>query len=348
MDIVECVAFILIKKDKLLLEKRKETKVIEAGKITIPGGHVEAEETRLQTLNREIREELGIDRFDSRYICSLFNKTQEKQLVHYYLIENWLEEIECNEAQYIKWVSLKTHDSLERHSDKIALKLIDYFQNQPENILSIFDLDKTLISCDAITLWHQYLEKNQISLDKALLIKDAQFIRQYHQGKLDIATYYQFSIKQILHLHETELQQHIDMFIKEVLCQVFSKALEKINELSQLGHTLMVISASPFFIVEAICKQLKIKHVLATKFETNKGYFTGELKGLPVFKDGKIEALHLWSKENKQLFTSIHFYSDSINDLPLLKAVSQAYTVNACPQLQKEATKRNWPQLKWF
>jgi phosphoserine phosphatase len=41
------------------------------------------------------------------------------------------------------------------------------------------------------------------------------------------------------------------------------------------------------------------------------------------------------------------FYSDSINDLPLLLQVRQPIVVDADPRLQREAQARGWQALCW-
>jgi phosphoserine phosphatase len=41
-------------------------------------------------------------------------------------------------------------------------------------------------------------------------------------------------------------------------------------------------------------------------------------------------------------------YSDSINDLPLLEAVTHATVTQGDVKLRAEAAKHGWPQIEWF
>lgn len=49
------------------------------------------------------------------------------------------------------------------------------------------------------------------------------------------------------------------------------------------------------------------------------GVYTGNIDGIAAFRDGKVKKIK--SYVSKDEFKNAIFYSDSINDLPLLKAV---------------------------
>ena len=86
--------------------------------------------------------------------------------------------------------------------------------------------------------------------------------------------------------------------------------------------------------------------MIGTDPEEIDGEFTGKVKGLPSFKEGKIIRLNHWLKENNydfHQFKKSFFYSYSLNDLPLLKVVSDPVCVNPDKTLTKEAQANNWP-----
>lgn len=92
-------------KDKALVEKRKENRETSPGKIVLPGGHVEENESLKEACKRELKEELNIecDEFepiDKRY----YSLETEDQLVHYFLCKNWQGNVECREAQEVFWI----------------------------------------------------------------------------------------------------------------------------------------------------------------------------------------------------------------------------------------------------
>jgi len=117
----ECVSFVLIRDNKVLLEKRREDKEIDPGLIMIPGGHVDDGENERQALERELMEELGIKTQQVDYICSLIHKTTEIQRIHYYWIRSWQGRIQNFEAASLFWHPLTGVDRLDIIPDRIAL-----------------------------------------------------------------------------------------------------------------------------------------------------------------------------------------------------------------------------------
>ncbi|NOI90271.1 NUDIX domain-containing protein [Vibrio splendidus] len=124
MDVHECVSFILLNESQVLLEKRSESKETDPGLITIPGGHIEYGENQVQTLFREIDEELNVVPIDYQYLCSLYHPTKELQLIHYFIVSDWEGDITAQEADDVKWYSLGSA-LVGIAADGIALKEVE-------------------------------------------------------------------------------------------------------------------------------------------------------------------------------------------------------------------------------
>jgi phosphoserine phosphatase len=92
-----------------------------------------------------------------------------------------------------------------------------------------------------------------------------------------------------------------------------------------------------------------VHHLIATEPEKNaKGQFTGRVSGTPSFREGKILRVDEWLSELNHSwhdFEETCFYSDSLNDLPLLERVKQAIAVNPDPTLRQHALTAGWPIL---
>jgi 8-oxo-dGTP pyrophosphatase MutT (NUDIX family) len=86
MELLECVAFLLIRGNTVLAEKRKLTKKVVSGVIAMPGGHLEEGEPPEEALSRELCEELGIVPIDRYYVCTLLQRSQAFRKLHYFAI----------------------------------------------------------------------------------------------------------------------------------------------------------------------------------------------------------------------------------------------------------------------
>lgn len=119
---VHCVCFLLLRDGHVLLERRRQDKAVDPGLIMVPGGHMEAGETHLQTLLREVREELGIEPVNVAYVCSLLHPTTELQLLHYYRVTSWQGEPVALEAEELIWFPLERLDELHLSPDDVAVR----------------------------------------------------------------------------------------------------------------------------------------------------------------------------------------------------------------------------------
>ena len=118
MSLKPAVAFILVKGALFLVEKRWPDDDLEPGKICIPGGHVEAGESRLDALHRELQEELGIQTDDVQYVCTLADGGRN---ISYYAIRTWEGKLENREAEELSWLRLDNSAELDSAVDITAI-----------------------------------------------------------------------------------------------------------------------------------------------------------------------------------------------------------------------------------
>ena len=80
------------------------------------------------------------------------------------------------------------------------------------------------------------------------------------------------------------------------------------------------------------------------------GWYTGEISGVPSFREGKVTRFEAWMAAQGLDWSRVHtcFYSDSINDLPLLEKVDQAVATNPDAALRATALQRGWRILDLF
>ena len=108
---INVVACVLKKNGKILIASRPVTKNF-SGFFEFPGGKVEKDECLLESLEREIYEELGI-RLDFRKIYYLYNYKILKHNInlHFFLCLRWFGKIKNIEKQTLKWIVPKELDN---------------------------------------------------------------------------------------------------------------------------------------------------------------------------------------------------------------------------------------------
>jgi HAD superfamily hydrolase (TIGR01490 family) len=210
--------------------------------------------------------------------------------------------------------------------------------------LAIFDLDNTLISDDSDHLWGAFLvEQNLVDSDDYARA-NSQFYADYCQGKLDINEYLVFALSFLAEHPVEKLHQWRQQFIEEKIRPlVLPAAQELVEKHRALGDTLMVITATNRFVTEPIVDLFGINTMLATEPEFIDGRYTGRYIDEPCYQQGKVSRLNAWLKNNQAPLENSTFYSDSHNDIPLLKKVTFPVAVDPDSELKQHASDHSWP-----
>lgn len=211
-------------------------------------------------------------------------------------------------------------------------------------MLVLFDLDDTLINGDCAKLWINFCVEKKI-LAKLALEKNEAFKEQYKNNSLDMSEFMHFFLESVKDKSLKEVNFLVSEFIKKDI-KPFKEALELVK--SYKDERKIIISASADFLVKKIAKIFDIKEVLAIECEALQGVFSGKSKGIYSFKEGKVLRLKQYlGKDYESLIKKSIFYSDSINDLPLLEAVKKAVICNGDERLLQIAGKRGYEILNF-
>lgn len=209
--------------------------------------------------------------------------------------------------------------------------------------LAIFDLDNTLIAGDSDHSWGQFLVVENIVDHQHYKTMNDKFYADYESGCLDILAYLEFSLEPLTRLSMENLQSLHKKFMRNVINPMkLQQAADLINRHQQAGDRLLVITSTNRFIVEPICKSLGIDEIIATDLEIVDNKYTGKVRGTPTFKEGKVTRFHQWLEAQKLSNNGSYFYSDSINDMPMLLEVDHPIAVDPDSALRKEAESRHW------
>lgn len=212
--------------------------------------------------------------------------------------------------------------------------------------LAIFDLDNTLIADDSDFLWGQFL------VDRGIVDKDRyeqanqKFYEDYKQGVLDIVAFLHFSLAPLAQHDTAQLYRWREEFVDTLIRPILLDAARDLVERHRAaGDTLLVITATNRFVTEPIVKLYGIDNLLATTPELVDGRYTGKFNGIPCFQQGKVDLLNEWLQSSSETLAGSYFYSDSHNDLPLLRLVEHAVAVDPDPKLQLAAQQAGWPVI---
>lgn len=213
--------------------------------------------------------------------------------------------------------------------------------------LALFDLDNTLLAGDSDFEWAQFLIEKGV-LDRELYeAKNQTFYDQYKSGTLDIHEFLDFQLKPLAHHPRAQLDAWHDEYMRTRIVPMVAKGAPALLA-RHAGDTRVIVTATNSFVTAPIAHYLGVEHLIATEPEQVGGEFTGKVSGLPSFKDGKVTRLEQWltgQGENLATVTESWFYSDSLNDLPLLARVRHPVAVDPDATLLAHAQAAGWPVI---
>jgi HAD superfamily hydrolase (TIGR01490 family) len=212
--------------------------------------------------------------------------------------------------------------------------------------LALFDLDNTLLNGDSDFEWAQFLIEQGV-LDRELFeAKNLAFYEQYKAGTLDIYEFLDFQLKPLSRHARKVLNGWRDDFMqRKVRGMMTVPAQELVARHRAAEDVCIIITATNSFVTSPIAREFGVEHLIATEPEEKDGEFTGGVSGVPCFREGKITRLESWLAGRGwgwDSFSDSFFYSDSLNDLPLLAKVNNPIAVDPDAILRKHAEQHGW------
>lgn len=210
--------------------------------------------------------------------------------------------------------------------------------------IAFFDLDNTLLANDSDVAWGQFVV-DEGWVDREQHARDsAAFHAQYETGELDIYAFQRFTLSPLFGhpwpVLDTARERFVDSHIEPMVAP-WAQSLLRYH--AAAGHTLAIVTATNRFIAEPIAKRLGVETLIATEPEFINGGYTGEIIGAPAYRDGKIERVRHMLENGSDPVEQTYFYSDSHNDLPLLRHVDIPVAVDPDTILEAEARTAGWP-----
>ena len=215
--------------------------------------------------------------------------------------------------------------------------------------LVLFDLDNTLLAGDSDYEWGQFLIAKGAVDGPYYEASNKAFYEDYKAGRLDIYAFLAFALHPLATHPRAQLDawlvEYMETRIKPMITQA---ARDLVNKRLDDADLVAIITATNRFVTAPIAREFGIPHLIATEPEEIDGRFTGEVAGIPCFREGKVTRLQRFLQAHgcplDQMANS-WFYSDSHNDLPLLEKVLHPVAVDPDAVLHAHALAKNWPVI---
>lgn len=210
--------------------------------------------------------------------------------------------------------------------------------------LALFDLDNTLLAGDSDFEWAQFLIDRGVLDREVYEARNAAFYAQYKAGTLDIHDFLDFQLKPLSRHPRAQLDAwHAEFMQKRILPMIAPGAPALLAHHAE--HVRVIVTATNSFVTAPIARHLGVENLIATEPEKDGGEFTGRVLGIPSFREGKVQRLEAWLAERGLVWSDVGeswFYSDSLNDLPLLERVTHPVAVDPDDTLRVHALERGW------
>ena len=210
--------------------------------------------------------------------------------------------------------------------------------------LVLFDLDNTLLAGDSDFEWAQFLMDKGVVDREVYEARNQQFYEQYKAGTLDIHEFLDFQLKPLSRHPRAQLDEwHREFMRARIMPIITQKARDLVQ--SHVHDARVMVTATNSFVTGPIAREFGIEYLVATDPEEVGGEFTGRVRGVPSFREGKVARVEAWLGEHALSWTAFDetwFYSDSLNDLPLLERVDHPVAVDPDATLRATASDRGW------
>jgi HAD superfamily hydrolase (TIGR01490 family) len=212
--------------------------------------------------------------------------------------------------------------------------------------LALFDLDNTLLDGDSDYEWGQFLVDRGVLARDEYEAQNRAYYEQYVAGTLDIHEFLGFALRPLAEHEPADLRRwHGEFMAERIRPMIGAKARALVRQHQDAGDLCAIITATNSFVTGPIAREFGIEHLIATDPEERNGEFTGRASGVPSFREGKVQRVESWLAEHGlswASFSETWFYSDSLNDLPLLSKVTHPVAVDPDETLKETALEKDW------
>ncbi|MGV3569781.1 MAG: HAD family hydrolase [Ramlibacter sp.] len=218
--------------------------------------------------------------------------------------------------------------------------------------IALFDLDHTLLPIDSDFSWGEFTQQIGWTDRDAFKRRNDEFYAHYVAGTLDVHDYVRFAVEAARQRGRAASEAAHERYMREwIVPNLRPAALELVRGHQAAGDQVVIVTATNDFITRPIAALFGVEHLIAVELERDaSGWITGNIAGVPSMREGKVVRVQEWLAARGLDWDGVTstFYSDSINDVPLLERVDHPVATNPDPRLRAIAQERGWRILDLF
>jgi HAD superfamily hydrolase (TIGR01490 family) len=218
--------------------------------------------------------------------------------------------------------------------------------------IALFDLDHTLLPIDSDFTWGVFTQRIGWTDPVEFKRRNDEFYAHYIAGTLDVHEYVRFATDAVRVKGAKAAEEAHQRFMAEVIGpEIRPEALALVEQHRAAGDEVVIVTATNEFVTAPIARALGVEELIAVKLARDgDGWITGDIDGVPSLREGKVHRVAQWLQSRGLGWddAEITFYSDSMNDLPLLEKVDHPVATNPDERLRTIATQRGWRILDLF
>ena len=225
----------------------------------------------------------------------------------------------------------------------------------PRLRLTLFDLDHTLLPLDSDYEWGEFTIRLGWNDPVEFARRNDEFYAHYQAGTLNVHDYVRFATEAVRQRGPQAAAAAHAQFMREVIAPAIRpQALELVRQHQAAGDTVLIVTATNEFVTRPIARALGLADdaLLAVQLVRDPltDWYTGEIDGIPTMREGKVQRVQAWLAERGLAWADVDstFYSDSMNDVPLLEKVNRPVATSPDPRLRALAQARGWRILDLF
>jgi HAD superfamily hydrolase (TIGR01490 family) len=217
--------------------------------------------------------------------------------------------------------------------------------------VALFDLDHTLLPIDSDYSWGEFTQQIGWTDRVEFKRRNDAFFAHYLAGTLDVHDYVRFAVEALRLRGRAAYEEAHARFMREWILPLHETALELVRGHQREEHLVAIVTATNELVTRPIAAAFGVPELIAVELERDAaGWITGEIAGVPSMREGKVVRVTQWlaGRGLDWLDVETTFYSDSLNDLPLLERVDHPVATNPDARLRTIALERGWRILDLF